>query len=178
MNQFDLIPKGNKPSGERMSYTQMHQSDIPNYWTYAQKFLLADNMFSSEHGPSFPNHLYIMAADANGVINIPDIRGYNGWGCDDPPRTVVTQLFDTGDEDQVFPCFDIPVIVDELQSAGITWKFYAPGAGQPGYVFSTLNAINHIRNGPLWSSNVVPYTQFVTDALAGNLPAVMGRQRI
>jgi len=35
-----------------------------------------------------------------------------------------------------------------------------------------LNAINHIRNTALWTSNVVHHTQFVTDAMNGNLPNV------
>jgi len=35
-----------------------------------------------------------------------------------------------------------------------------------------LNAINHIRNTSLWTDHVVNNTQFVTDAMNGNLPAV------
>jgi hypothetical protein len=41
----------------------------------------------------------------------------------------------------------------------------------PGHNFSTLDAISHIRYGPLWSY-VYPDTQFVTDAASNNLPAV------
>ncbi len=44
------------------SYVQFQQSDIPNYWKYAQTFALADNFFSSMYGGSFPNHLYFAAA--------------------------------------------------------------------------------------------------------------------
>src|SRR5579864_1985818 len=47
------------------SYIQYYQSDIPNYWTYAQQFVLADNMFSSLTGASFANHLYLAAATSN-----------------------------------------------------------------------------------------------------------------
>src|SRR5205807_2256857 len=61
MDQFDLIPRGNV-DGDFLAYTQAQQSDIPNYFTYAQQFVLADRMFSSLTGPSFGNHLYTVAA--------------------------------------------------------------------------------------------------------------------
>jgi len=66
MDHFDLLhssagPHLSVPYGNN-SLSQFHQSDIPNYWTYAQNFVLGDNKFSSLMGPSFPNHLYTVAA--------------------------------------------------------------------------------------------------------------------
>ncbi len=57
-------------ANNKAPYTQYYQSDIPNYWTYAQKFGLADNMFSSLDGASFANHLYLAAATSNQFITI------------------------------------------------------------------------------------------------------------
>jgi phospholipase C len=54
----------------------------------------------------------------------------------------------------------------------VTWRYYAPSQGQPGYQWSAYDAISHIRNGPDWQTNVVPVTEFITDALAGKLPQV------
>jgi phospholipase C len=61
-----------------------------------------------------------------------------------------------------------------LNSRNISWKFYAPDKGQDdGYVWSTYDSINNIRNNPSqWQKHVVNYSQFVTDAQAGTLPAV------
>jgi phospholipase C len=177
MDHFDLIFGGNN-NGAYLSYTQMTQADIPNYFTYAQKFALADRMFSSIQANSFPNHLYTVAAQSGGVIGIPFSPveptglGNQGWGCDDDPTVVVSQLDDDGDVSDVPPCFDFPTVADSLQSAGISWKFYAPPFGSKGYQFSTLNAINHIRNTSLWSQQVVNSTNFIPDARNGNLPAV------
>ncbi|HEX4841381.1 MAG TPA: alkaline phosphatase family protein, partial [bacterium] len=56
MDKFDLIGGGNV-RGELLAYSQHTERDIPNYWTYARTFVLADRMFSSLTGPSFPNHL-------------------------------------------------------------------------------------------------------------------------
>src|ERR1022692_126341 len=61
MDMFDINYGGNI-EGDYLAYTQMQQQDIPNYWTYAQDFTLADHMFSSLHGPSLPNHFYTIAA--------------------------------------------------------------------------------------------------------------------
>lgn len=38
------------------------QSDIPNYWSYAQNFVLQDHMYESVHSWSFPSHLFLMSA--------------------------------------------------------------------------------------------------------------------
>jgi phospholipase C len=48
------------------AYTQLHRSQLPNYWRWARAFVLFDNFFASAHGPSFPNHLYTIAAQSGG----------------------------------------------------------------------------------------------------------------
>ena len=53
-----------------------------------------------------------------------------------------------------------------------TWKSYAPSQGESGYEWSAFDAVNHVRNSAMWAQHVVPWTQFVTDAAAGTLPAV------
>lgn len=171
MDKFDLIPQclistqGDIP----LSYTQLTQQDIPNYWTYAQNFVLADNMFSSLAGPSFPNHLYSVAAQSGGAINVP-VGG--SWGCDAVSTTTVQVMDNQGSITDMFPCFDFQTIADSLQTSGISWKYYAPGQGQSGYIWSAFNAIKHIRETALWNTNVVPDTQFEADATSGDLPAV------
>jgi phospholipase C len=174
MDQFDLILDGNL-NGEYLSYSEMTQADIPNYYAYAQHFVLADKMFSSLHGPSLPNHLYTIAAQAGGTISVPSAPGIQNlpdWGCDSPPGSHVTVVDDEGDISEAFPCFDIQTLADRLNNAGISWRSYAPPEGEPGYQYSTYDAINHIRNSSIWAENVVPDTQFATDAASGNLPAV------
>ncbi len=49
-------------NNQYMCMSQLTQADIPNYFAYASHFVLADRMFSSLTGPSFPNHLYTIAA--------------------------------------------------------------------------------------------------------------------
>jgi len=173
MDRFDLIFQGNV-DGDYSSYSQLYASDIPNYWSYAQHFVLADAAFSSLHGPSLPNHFYTIAATSWGVISTPGVKsGNNSWGCDtDNPAMTVQQMDSHGNISNVFPCFDHVTLADVLDSAGVSWKYYAPSEGQRGYAFSVYNNIRHIRYGADWTNNVIPETQFESDALAGNLPAV------
>ena len=173
MDKFDQLNFTNgKPSGkdpyENMSLTQLAQTDIPNYWTYAQQFVLGDNMFSSLMGPSFPNHLYTIAAQSGGVINNPVTK--NGWGCDIPNQKVEVKGT-TGKIHHHEACFDFKTLADELDAQGYSWRYYAPPSTDSGYIWSTFDAIRHIRYGKDWQY-VVPTEQFLTDAATGNLPTV------
>lgn len=169
MDRFDLIDEGNV-NAQYTSYTQMTAQDIPNYWSYAQNFVLADQMFSSLHGPSFPNHLYTVGAASGGAIENP--TDATDWGCDAPADTTVRVMDPVGNVSKLPPCFDFRVLVDDLEEAGLSWKYYAPSQNESGYVWSVLNAINHVRNTSLWSEHVVPPEQFVEDVQSGQLPAV------
>lgn len=177
MDKFDLIKNCNV-NGDFLCLTQFQQADIPNYWAYASNFVLADNMFSSLQGPSFPNHLYTVAAQSGNAINNPHSQlkqpaDQSKWGCDaDSTSTVAVLDPATRNITKVFPCFDFQTLADSLTAAGISWKYYAPSEGETGYIWSAFDAVNHIRNGTAWSTNVVPDTQFAIDAQNGNLPAV------
>ena len=167
MDQFDLVTGGNVDN-DFLSMSQLLDSDIPNYWRYAENFVLADRMFSSLAGPSFPNHLYTVAATSGGVISNPNSLS---WGCDASPNTTATVIDANGNTTRQFPCFEMPTVADELEAAGVSWRFYAPQRGQTGYIWSTLNAIGHIRLGPLWTSRVFGDDQFLNDT-TGTLPSV------
>jgi phospholipase C len=218
MNCFDQITAAKYPdSGAPLGYQVASQADIPNYWQLAQQFVLSDNFYSSLHGPSFPNHLYTLAAQSGGVednptaamplnplaptvgpcgntmscpepgeaglepTDIPPLAMKKGvWGCDADPKERVTVLDQEGEVVELYPCFDFPTLADELTAAGVSWKMYAPQAGaydggfqgSGGYIWSTFDAIRHIRDTPDWAAHVVPTEQFAIDAKAGNLADV------
>ena len=58
MDKFNLLGAGviTHPVGiyENGSLSQFYQGDIPNYWRYAQNFVLGDAMFSSMMAPASP----------------------------------------------------------------------------------------------------------------------------
>jgi len=173
MSAFDLVTAGST-QGDYLGFQQLQQADIPNYWKYAKNFVLSDNTFSSLEGASFPNHLYTIAAQSGGVWNNTlQINGHGQlWGCDANPATQVPAMDLNRVVTKPFPCFDFQTLADLLDGAGLTWAYYAPPAGTAGYVFTTYDAINHIRNTSLWKQHVFLDTQFAKDAAAGKLPAV------
>ena len=152
-----------------MNYTQYGQEQIPNYWALASNFVLADEFFTSVHGPSFPNHLFTIAAQSAGAIDNPSGRI---WGCDAPPGTTVPIIQANGQRDYPRPCFEIKTVADSLNSASLSWRYYGASEGARGYQWSPFDAVRHIRKGPQWKTNVLPVTQFIGDITANNLASM------
>src|SRR5918999_5639370 len=98
--------------GDLYAYTQMQgREDLPNYWRWAEEFALSDNFFASAQGPSFPNHLYTIAAQSGGSHDNPRRRpglthGSNTFGCDAPREQLVEVVDSEGNSRMVPPCFD------------------------------------------------------------------------
>jgi phospholipase C len=156
------------------SYQQYNQHDISGYWDLASQYVLADNFFSSALGPSFPNHLLTVGAftgAADNPNNLPAPSSGQGWGCDVSGILELVETLEFGFRELAAPCFDVRTLPDELDAAGISWKYYAPPSDIAGYQWSALDAIYHIRYGADWQK-VVSFQQFAKDAAAGNLPAV------
>ena len=186
MDGFDIMPANQSveiyPADPNLrSYVQFGPNTIPSYWAYASTYTLADRMFSSIWTDSFANHLYTIAAQSAGAIGIPQANvqvGQPVWGCDASPQTQVTVLSpDLKKMTQAYPCFDFLTLGDRIDAAhaanpAISWKYYAPPSGKAGSEWNAYDAVNHIRYGPDWTANMVPETQFVSDAMSGNLASV------
>jgi phospholipase C len=170
MDRFSQL-RGAIQEGRDMADSQLYRSDIPNYWAYAEHYALADDFFSTTLGNSFPNHLAtISPGDANTTAS-PSGR-LNAWGCDSPPSAYARQELPDGTVRYVYPCFDVATLGDTLDSHHISWRYYAPPRGQPGYVWNAFDAIRHIRLGADWSTHIADDAQFARDAAAGRLPTV------
>jgi len=174
-------------------YVYFDRAGIPNYWAYADRFVLADHFFTSMYGPTTPEHLYAVAAQANGLVDNKSTTDHPGNYCDDPTENArrfqphlseadvrqimsiedaVTQgphnVYDLADHwGSVRLCFDIPVLPDQLEAAGISWKYYATENSW----MNVLQMIRHVRFGSMWQK-VVPPEQFVPDVKHGQMPAV------
>ncbi len=178
MDRFDLIPGGNR-NNNHLSVSQFSKEDIPNYWSYAQHFGLADNMFSSTQAPSYSNHLYTIAATGGGAVDIPfsssGSHSYGpgtAWGCDSGPDWLVHKLDNDGDITAVPPCFDFKTLADELQAKNITWRYYSAAPGELEFSFNAMDSIKHIRNQPKLWANIRDDATFISDVTSGNLAQV------
>jgi phospholipase C len=161
---------------DEWAYTQLSRGQLPNYWHWAQAFVLADNFFSSAQGPSFPNHLFAIAAQSGGAHDNPrrtgPFRSSNTFGCDAPTGQTVTIVDSEGHEKQVQPCFDFATEGDLLTKAGIDWAYYAAEPEQLGYIWSAYSAIRHIRETREWHRRVRPVDELIRDIEANDLPPV------
>jgi phospholipase C len=170
MDKFDLI-EGAFQQGRLINYTTFTEPQIPNYWALAHHFVLADEFFTSVHGPSFPNHLYTIAAQSGEAINNPDDP--EDWGCDNPQSGVTVDALDPeGGRFQESPCLDFPTVADSLNSAGLTWRYYGAPIEVPGFQWTVFDAIRHIRVSPQWKTNVRRVAKIPTDIAAGDIANV------
>jgi phospholipase C len=160
-------PNANPP------YSYVPHSETKPYFTMAKQYVLADEMFASNFdGSSFVSHQYIVAAQAQSTVNYP----YKSWGCEggsgDLIATVTQQRHVPGPYIPV--CFDETTLADELDNAGISWKYYTSniGSGDQGGEWSAFQAVQHIYNGPDWAKVIYPQKKFFGDVTNGDLPHV------
>ena len=55
---------GQGRTDNKAGYTYFDRAGLPNYWAYADRFVLADRFFTSMYGPTLPEHLYALVARA------------------------------------------------------------------------------------------------------------------
>ena len=137
--------------------------DIPYYWDYADHYVLDDNFFSSEMGPSLPNHLYI-ASGASGPTNLTGSWIMNGSFIDNPPTSFYTSGVDLTWE----------TLAQELSNANMTWKWYDGDANATApTIWNVLPLFNYFQTNPSQLTQHVQNTKnFVTDIQNNSLPAV------
>jgi phospholipase C len=141
----------------RLAMGYYDDSDVPYYWNLADEYVLFDRFFSSYAGPSFTNHVFWVAG-----------RGPNP----DP---------------KILNLDEYPSIFDELQSAGVSWKFYVQNY-EPGLNYRTLYdypadraaqvvwnpllSYDRFIDDPELNSHIVDLNEYFTDLDQGTLPEV------
>jgi phospholipase C len=145
-----------------MGWHDFHE--IPNYWAYANLYVLQDRMFESVASWSLPAHLYMLAAQSGGWVG-------------DPPGP---------------PSYSFPEITELLTSGQITWKYYVTSGTIPDTVdgevignpteqqqdpktytiWNPLPAFPAVKGDPAQWNRLVDTAQFYADAMNGTLPQV------
>ena len=169
--------------GRDVADSQYAPSQIPDYYKYAQTYSIADRFFSTILGASFPNHIVLIAGNSAKAIDNVNRHGHapDAWGCDSSPKATVAS-FSGGRLGNEKPCFNIQTLADEANDAHVSWKYYSAPLGNGGYIWSSFDAIKHIRYSKQWTTNVVNTGDFISDVQHGRLPqielgdAVPGRQ--
>lgn len=117
--------------------------DLPFYYFMASNCVTSDNWFSPVLDRTQLNRMYLFAATSQGYVYPPGTDAQ-----DNAPLTA-------------------PMIFDSLQKAGVSWKVYET---DPHSTYLTQFA-EHASPNPL-PPNLVPASEFLTDANAGTLPSV------
>jgi phospholipase C len=167
------------------AYTQFLPEDLPNYWHWAEQFVLLDNFFTSAHGPSFPNHLFAIAAQSGGAYENPsqdraqlqrrhrETGLFKAWGCDSLDDAYVGIRDAEGNVDRKFPCFDFETAGDLLDRKRIPWANYSATPYQNGYLWNAFSAISRYRGNPeRWARHNFPVDDLVRHIREDRLPPV------
>ena len=140
--------------------------EIPNYWSYANLYVLQDRMFESVESYSLPAHLYMLAAQSG---------GYVGAKGQPEPKS-----------------YDFPEITELLTSGKITWNYYVASGTIPDTedgevvgsptaqmqdplkytLWNPLPAFPAVINDPVQKGRLVDVSKFYIDAQNGTLPQV------
>ncbi|MEX2202672.1 MAG: alkaline phosphatase family protein [Actinomycetota bacterium] len=172
-------------ASDQGAYTQFLPEDLPNYWHWAEQFVLLDNFFTSAHGPSFPNHLYAIAAQSGGAYENPaqdraalryrhrESGLFKAWGCDSLDDALVGIKDAEGTIDRKFPCFDFETAGDLLDRKRVPWACYSATPYQNGYLWNAYSAISHYRGNPeRWAQHMFPVDDLVRHIREDRLPPV------
>ena len=164
-------------------YQYVDPNDIQPYWNLATQYALLDNMFQTQGSGSFTAHQDLIAGATvlNATESVIDTPSGAPWGCDAPAGTKTSVITTDG---QIlrgkgpFPCWNYPsgTLRDTLDAKDISWRYYAPPyklSGGVGGLWNAFAAIQAVRQGPEWASNIsTPETNIFSDISNGQLAAV------
>lgn len=172
-------------AADRDAYTQFLPEDLPSYGTWADRYVLLDNFFTSAHGPSFPNHLFAIAAQSGGAYENPvqdrdqlrqrhrETGLWKAWGCDSLSNAFVRTKDANGNQGETFPCFDFETAGDLLDRKSIPWACYSATPYQNGYLWNAYSAIRRYRGDPeRWRQHIYPVDDLVRHIREDRLPPV------
>ena len=162
--------------------------DIPNYWTYAENFVLQDHMFQPNASWSFPEHLYLVSEWAAKCSKTNDPMSCVS-NIDAPGSPIEGGSGKINGDNQTARNFAWTSLTYLLYTHNISWRYYVAEGTQPDCedaaatcapkqqkvgtpdIWNPLPGFTDVRaDGQI--SNVQTIDHFYADAKAGNLPAV------
>ena len=149
-------------------YSYVPHYETKPYFFMGKHYVLADQMYASNlDASSFISHQYIIAGQASSAVNYP----YNRWGCEGSSYDKIYTLAQTRQYGSEIPmCWNNNTIGSEMDSAGLSWAYYASTVNGDGGIWSAYQNIEPIYDGPDWTNDVIsPQTNFFNDVSNGKL---------
>ncbi len=165
-----------KPQPDVMSYKL--RSDIPEYWAYADNYVLMDHMFGSGRSWSLPEHLSLVS-NWSARCYIPN----NAMSCENELDAPEDARFEPSPN---YAWTDITHVLNQNQ---VSWGYYVFDGSEPDCNDGTNSCVpvpQSFRTGSIWNplpeftdvkqegtlGNVQSVDNFAAAARAGTLPAV------
>src|ERR1035441_3284210 len=142
MNGFSKVPvqplHGCVPGpNPQYRYIDNSTGTIQPYFDLATQYGFANRMFQTNQGPSFPAHQFLLAGtsapstDSDLFVSdnpLHQTGSVTNSGCNAPLTATVATVDPNGVMGTTYPCFDHPSLVDSIEAAGLTWRYYTgPG---------------------------------------------------
>jgi phospholipase C len=167
------------PEGQPDVMSYLTRQDIPNYWAYADEFVLQDRMFAPTDGWTLPAHLFL-------------VSGWSAYCYDsnDPMSCISnvdlkeeSQRFEYG-QDPIYAWTDVTWLLDR---EGVSWGYYvAPGTcsfppchgqaldGPEGATTATRNPLPGFSDlhETGQQDHILDHRSFERSAARGTLPSV------
>jgi phospholipase C len=161
--------------------------EIPNYWAYAQNFVLQDRMFEPNASWSLPQHLFMVSEWSAKCIRQGDpMSCVDALQAPDLPPDFMTTQFGKAVKRPDYAWTDITYL---LHKASVNWKYYVAEGTQPDCEDDQATCVAKPQRAGtpgIWNplpwfdtvhqdgeiGNIQTLDHFMSDAKAGTLPAV------
>jgi phospholipase C len=189
MNGSDKVAVKKSPgcvpgANPQFRYVDNSSGAVQPYFDLAVQYGFANRMFQTNQGPSFPSHQFLISGTSAPTSESTLFAAENpefSYGCASAPATTVLMIDPKGVLSKMFPCFDHATIIDQLSSAGLSWRYYAAN-GQSGW--GAPNAISALCNaqevkgklsctGSEWANVILNPSKVLTDIQNCNLANVV-----
>ncbi len=165
------------------------QSDIPNYWSYAQNFVLQDHMFEPNASWSLPSHLFLVSewsahcTQQNNPASCTNALQNPGT----PRRAGLAGITPAAPKDPIYAWTDLTYL---MHQHNISWGYYLVAGTEPDCendeAVSCAPVKQNAATPGIWNplpsfdtvkadgqeGNIQSVDNFYTAAKAGTLPAV------
>ncbi|RME75222.1 MAG: hypothetical protein D6776_03660 [Planctomycetota bacterium] len=145
------------------------------YWRLARAGVLCDHYFTAVMGPSFPNHLFAVAASSGGAISNPNLVTNRVKVLDAQGHVVSHRATFSRQEIAT-------TLPNELEQAGLTWRYFSESARTPlaytldwledqGLGVDAIDAFHHARDFATSYITTLPDfdRNFAAQLAAGNI---------
>lgn len=165
-------------------YVDNSSGTVQPYFDLATHFGFANRMFQTNQGPSFPAHQFLISG-TSAPTNQSDLFAAENppggfYGCASVPTVLEKMIAPDGAYSMMFPCFERSTLMDLLEGAKISWRYYAVNANSIWAAPNSISSLCEVEtvkgklqcSGSAWSNVILKPASVLTDIADCNLANV------